>query len=283
MLWSAYDPATKVYRLTARRAGITASVPVPPRRQPFDADLGRDAHGRLVATYSRCPGDASGPARGCGAYETVLGLAGERRLLTRISASGDLHPSRWGWRLAISASPVAGVRDPALCDLHRGTCTRLPGGPRAHTGHGVRGAVINTDLRGTRLAFAWFVNPDPLGMIRRRYILLIDDVRHPVAQVLDKAAAGGAGNDAVFSPALTTGAVLWARGGATCTYPSTPNLLGRYDLRTRHTRRVASHALLAAVAANGSATFLVRCGTLPARPDSSSADIVRIIPNPFGP
>jgi hypothetical protein len=89
LLWSAYDPATKVYRLTARRAGITASVPVPPRRQPFDADLGRDAHGRLVATYSRCPGDASGPARGCGAYETVLGLAGERRLLTRISASGD--------------------------------------------------------------------------------------------------------------------------------------------------------------------------------------------------
>jgi hypothetical protein len=284
LLWSAYDPAANVYRLTARRAGITASVPVPPRRQPFDADLGRDARGRLVATYSRCAGDAGGPARGCGAYETVLGLAGERRLLTRVGAPGELHPSRWGWRLAISASPMAGVRDAAVCDLRRGTCTRLPGGPRSRTGHGVRGAVIDTDLRGTRLAFTWFVNPDPPGMIRRRYILLIDDVRHPVVQVLDKAGAGGAGNAAVFSPALTTGAALWVHGGATCSFPSTPNLLGRYDLRTHRTRRAASHDRLAAVAADGRATFLLRCGTVPARPDSmSSADILRAIPDPFGP
>jgi hypothetical protein len=284
LLWSAYDPAANVYRLTARRAGITASVPVPPRRQPFDADLGRDARGRLVVTYSRCAGDAGGPARGCGAYETMLGVAGERRLLTRIGAPGELHPSRWGWRLAISAPPVAGVRDPAMCDLRRGTCARLGGGPRSRTSRGVRSAVIDTDLRGTRLALTWFVNPDSRPFYRRRYILLIDDVRHPVVHVLDKAAAGGAGNDAVFSPALTTGAVLWARGGVTCSYPSTPNLPGRYDLCTRRTRRVPSGSRLAAVAGDGPATFLLRCGSVTARPDSStSADIVRALPDPFGP
>jgi hypothetical protein len=137
------------------------------------------------------------------------------------------------------------------------------------------------------LVFAWFVNPDPRPIYRRRYILLINDVRHPVAEVLDKASAGGAGNAAVFSPVLTTGAVLWVHGGATCDYPSTPNLLGRYDLRTRRTRRtrrVASHARLAAVAAEGSALFLLRCGTPPAGPDSTtSADIVRAVPGPFGP
>jgi hypothetical protein len=214
----------------------------------------------------------------------VLGATGERRLLARVSAPGELHPSRWGWRLAISASPLAGVRDAAVCDLRRATCKRLPGGPSSHTGHGVRGAGIETDLRGTRLAFTWFVNPDALGMIRRRYILLIDDVRHPVVKVLDRASAGGAGNAAVLSPALTAGTVLWVHGGASCGYPAPPNLLGRYDLRTRRTRRVASGGRLAAVAADGSATFLLRCGTAAAGEGStSSADIVRAIPDPFGP
>jgi hypothetical protein len=59
-VWSAFDPASKTYRLRAYRGGHVSDVPVPPRRSPFDADVGPDATGQPVVVYSRCRVDPTG-------------------------------------------------------------------------------------------------------------------------------------------------------------------------------------------------------------------------------
>src|SRR5947208_13217078 len=51
--WSA-PVAGGGFGLFAWHAGAVAQVPVAPRPQPFDLDLGTDAQGRPVATFSRC-------------------------------------------------------------------------------------------------------------------------------------------------------------------------------------------------------------------------------------
>lgn len=66
--------------------GTVSAVPVPPSRLPFDASLGTDAHGRLVAVYSRCkvgghgwPSDAVVPGS-CDLFSYDLRTRRERRL-----------------------------------------------------------------------------------------------------------------------------------------------------------------------------------------------------------
>src|SRR3954447_2154250 len=50
------------------------TVPVKPRRVPFDVDLGPDARGRTVAVYSRCASDPN-PNFGAGAMAYPDGYA----------------------------------------------------------------------------------------------------------------------------------------------------------------------------------------------------------------
>ena len=54
LAWSTFDAADKRFRLMAMVDGKTVAVRVRPREVPFDVDLGPDAHGDLVAVYSRC-------------------------------------------------------------------------------------------------------------------------------------------------------------------------------------------------------------------------------------
>src|SRR5687767_10423830 len=54
VVWSEYDAAQRTYFLTQHMNGVTTRLPIRSRAVPFDVDLGPDAEGRTVATYSRC-------------------------------------------------------------------------------------------------------------------------------------------------------------------------------------------------------------------------------------
>src|ERR1041385_5455354 len=51
IVWSA--PGSGGWHLTGWHNGAVAELPVAPRQEPFDVDLGTDARGHVVATYSR--------------------------------------------------------------------------------------------------------------------------------------------------------------------------------------------------------------------------------------
>jgi hypothetical protein len=52
LVWS--EPDGDAWRLVALKDGVRRTFDVPARGQPFDVDLGTDARGRVVATYTRC-------------------------------------------------------------------------------------------------------------------------------------------------------------------------------------------------------------------------------------
>ncbi len=109
LVWSSYKAEQGRYRLTVMRQGRVVRVPMPSRRVPFDADVGRDARGEPQIVYSRCarepravtfgpPNYASG--RGCRLWRYSFRNDSERRI--RGAAVGNrsaFRPSLWGSRL----------------------------------------------------------------------------------------------------------------------------------------------------------------------------------------
>ena len=275
LVWTSYDAGAKLYRLWALTApgGAPAALPVPGRREPFNADAGPDAAGAPVAVYARCAGDPGGPRRGCGLFEFDPARGRESRLLEAIAVPAPATASIWRNRIAFSGARSAdGLRHPTLCTLgRRSSCHTLPAGPPSARPSRPGDDVQRLDLHGHALAFSWYSVPRS----RQTRILLIRDVRRPgrAPVQIARAGAGGAGDAAVFSPAIDAGALYYGRGGATCVFGSPPNRLGRYDLATAARRELPSASAHAIARWNG-ALAIERCG----QPDSS---IVRLDPDPF--
>ena len=177
VVWSAYDDAAQVYRLTAYRRGKVTTLPVPPSDSVFDADIGVDANARPVVTYSRCnqpreklPFIAPPPTADCDLYLYRFGAAAEQKL-TRFSRSGvpETLPAVWGNRIAFArtqANPVGGdcITYVWIGDLRNGKQRRLAKGtlgnykrqPPCHLNFT---APTSIDIRANVVAFAWYFNP----------------------------------------------------------------------------------------------------------------------------
>lgn len=161
LAWSAYDPTHGGYRLMLRGpSGAITAAPVPPRRVPFDVQLGPRAGGGLIAVYSRCrveprldprdmlPLPATG--RGCRLYRYDIGSTGERA----IPGSGSRFlPSVWNGELAFAMLAPNGRPALYLGSLNgRSTPRRLTSGPAgSDPSLGPRALV----LRLGRVAFVW--------------------------------------------------------------------------------------------------------------------------------
>jgi hypothetical protein len=275
LVWTSFDAGAKLYRLWAIAApgGAPAALPVAGRRAPFNADAGPDATGAPVAVYARCAGDPGGPRRGCGLFEFDPARGRESRLLEAVAVPAPATASIWRNRIAFSGARSAdGLRHPTICTLgRRSSCRTLPAGPPSARPSRPGEAVQRLDLHGRALAFSWYSVPRS----RQTRILLIRDVRKPGRAPVQvaKAGAGGAGDAAVFSPAIDAGALYYGRGGATCEFGSPPNRVGRYHLATA-TRRELPSAPAHAVAPWNGALAIERCG----QPESS---IVALDPDPF--
>jgi hypothetical protein len=209
--WSAYDPATHSYRLMMRRpGGAILAVPVPPRSDPFDVELGLRAGGGTIAVYSRCrveprldPRDRlplPSTGRGCRLFRYDLGSSGERT----IPGSGSRFlPSVWKGELAWAALGANNRVRLYLGSLDgHATPRRLPSGPAGTSaGLGPRALVV----RDGRVAFVWEYGTRS-GL---RSQLRLDGRNGPSA-VLDSATSRG-GTTRELSPFFTGGVLAWAR------------------------------------------------------------------------
>ena len=194
------------WHLVAWHAGARAMLSVPPRSAPFDADVGSDASGHPVATYSRCRADP-GPAppgnpvagyaspnglprqslaRGCGLRMLDLASGRERPLpVRRPQGASDTTPSMWRGDVAFArmkrGATVAQVmlwrhRSRRLTRLRHGTVP--PGCPVgdacARTAR--RGEVQQLDLDSSGVAFVWDLAPGVIGA-GDGWELRVDDLR----------------------------------------------------------------------------------------------------------
>lgn len=175
VVWS--TPATGGgWGLAAWHAGQVIPLPVGHRAQPFDVDVGTDANGRAVATFSRCttaPTLLFGlvqPWTGAGCRVRVVDLAtGRERAggVPRPKRTSDTTPSMWRGRIAFAR------RDPRHHDVsqlflwspssRRLTALRhgaMPTGCPYQTScksMTARGAVQRLDLGSKVATFVWQV------------------------------------------------------------------------------------------------------------------------------
>ncbi len=176
--WSVWSPERGRWRLSALHDGAIVEPPAPVRKHPFDLDLGSDANGRVVATYSRCtktaqlPADFIGsPHRGCHVRVLDLLTGVERSAgIPRPANASDTMPSMWRGRVAFGRSvkgsdvdqvllwdPTTrrlrrlkrGAVPPDVCDWNDDEpCTKVGG-----VGH-----VSALDLGSRLVAFRWTVS-----------------------------------------------------------------------------------------------------------------------------
>jgi hypothetical protein len=176
VVWSSLDPASGEFSLKLLRHGRVRKLGLRTRKAPFDVDLGPDAHGRVVAVYSRCRTEPSAGfsgtgslalyerGRGCHIYRYRFDTGRERRLkISGRTGTSDYRPTIWG-RTVVFARIFAhrrGVRGayPYLYSVRLPSKTprRLPGGTRGTYLARQEGGPgpVSLDLRGNQLAFAW--------------------------------------------------------------------------------------------------------------------------------
>ena len=215
--FSAYESATGNYRLMLRHPnGSVAPVPVPPRRVPFDVELGPIYGGReqslrtaLMAVYSRCqveprldPTDLlplPWTGRHCALFRYYLGSSHEQP----IPGSGSRYlPSVWDGELAYARQASGGTPQLYLQSSKGNHSSRpIPGGPKGSNG-GPRTLVLHEG----RVAFVWEY---------RRGGELHSELRLDGAggggRLLDSI-SGASGSNRELSPSFTAAGILgWAR------------------------------------------------------------------------
>jgi len=166
VVWSSYDAARDRYRLMVRINGITSRVPVAPRREAFDADLGPDGRGRPVIVYSRCRRQRSAlpprPNDGCALYRFSWSTGREARL-DHLAQRGSAtwRPSIWGRSIVFARTTRgdSGLRTQiASAGMRRGSRVRLLG--RALS---VAGTPAALDLRARSVGVLWRTEPGRCG------------------------------------------------------------------------------------------------------------------------
>jgi hypothetical protein len=183
VVFSRQVPSTGRFELVAWSAGLGLRVlPVGDRAAPFDADVGRDAAGGAVVSYSRCAVDGTvayvlpsvdfSAARGCRPFVLDLDHSGARPRPLRLARASGLSlstPSVRGRSVAAVAAPDRGGNVRIL--LWRDTTqapVRLRGGtppkcPFASCSVAPRSAVDALDLGPRSVAFLWRLSQAPYG------------------------------------------------------------------------------------------------------------------------
>jgi hypothetical protein len=150
VVWSVPSPGG--YQLVEYQSGRVQTLPVAPRIEPFEVDLGPDRKGRPVAVYSRCRTPStdfrSEGRRGCDLYLYDFVTRTERGLAWVNSSADESSPAIWGRRIAfVRTHPRRGVRIRTYLYSRRisggGRSRRLRGGQYASS----------VDMRGRRVVF----------------------------------------------------------------------------------------------------------------------------------
>src|SRR6266545_4385873 len=106
MAWSSFDESAATYTLTVRDpGGAVKAAPVAPSPTPWDASLGPDAHGAVVAVYRSCG------AKGCDVRRLNV-ASGRAQALRSVSSPryDEANPAIW-------RSTVVFTRKVGKCDV----------------------------------------------------------------------------------------------------------------------------------------------------------------------
>jgi hypothetical protein len=264
--WSTYDEAAGAWFLATRQAGVIERAAVAPRSVPFDVDLGRDASGRLVASYSRCDRDpdiAAPLGRGCDLYAYDLASRDERLLRGPSSdAASEYMPSMAAGRIAFGRvherrQGPAGVRTSVYVrSLARGPARRLPGGTLNDDD---RTGLTGLDLGRRRLALAWrTAGPAGPGIPYGTAELRVDSLRGGEQTIVTRLVNSYLDYGGIVTPALSGSLVryslLWVNEGGT-----TIGDLAQYDLGRGIRSWLRLPDRTGGVAVSGNDTYYVRC------------------------
>lgn len=161
VLYSAYEKATKQYRLmeisNPGDGSTPTPVPVPPSPTPFNADVGPTASGHPFFVYERCE---KGDDASCDIYTFNPRTGREQRSKSSDPKHGEQQVTYWKGRLAFVRDYGTEKRSKQVVyqrpDPRSRRSTRLPGLPaRRCTRSGcskVDGVVDGLELFGTHLA-----------------------------------------------------------------------------------------------------------------------------------
>jgi hypothetical protein len=250
--WSTYDGGA--WYLVARRTGVLERLPVAPRAVPFDVDVGTDAAGSLVATYSRCrrePPFVPPQGRGCDLYAYDFFSRTERLLRgPSTDAASEYMPSLAGGRIAFGR-----VRN-GRTEVYVGG-RRVPGGTRNGD---ERTGLAGLDLSATHLAVAWRAfGPAGLGFPYGTAELRVNDLRTGAQTIVVRLANSSLDTGSVFTPALIG---RWVRYGMSWISEGDTEISAEqtYDVRQGMRTSLPFPDRLAGVAESGSGeTYFVRC------------------------
>jgi hypothetical protein len=253
--WVAWStPTGGGWMLAAWHRGASFVLPVASRPQPFDANVGTDAAGRAVATFSRCIVTPylsffnDGPftsvlGRGCRLREVDLVTGRERGVaVPHPAGSSDTNPSMLGSRIAFARLDPArhGQVEQVLLwtpRTHRLSVLRHGGMPTtcpfsSCTGMARTGTVQGLDLGSRLVTFLWMIQaPGVFGhggwevradrLDNRRSVLV-------GSGELGEACTGPGDDLDVPSPPVATGRQAWYSELSASCYVFT-NTLVRYD------------------------------------------------------
>ena len=256
--WSEVGP-DGLWHLVTWHMGTKAIAPVAPRSVPYDVDLGTDAAGRTVATYSRCAAEP-GPltpndgyaspngvprwiaARGCGIRVLDLTTGTETSLRAkRPAGASDTTPSMWRGRVAFARlAKGARVAQVEVFDPASNRVRRLRHGAmqaacsvdgRCDAGAPGQGWVQQLDLGARAVAFVWEVRANGVLGAGDGWELRADRLPDGTSRVFGSGYQSGAcGARYPLSPAVTSRGIWFDELRWICDVPHSTPVFG--DLRS---------------------------------------------------
>ena len=292
------------WRLVAWRDGKARTLPVASRGEPFDADVGTDARGHAVVTFSRCGGNEPPPgfaAMGQDCRLRAVDLAsGRERALPVPGAAGasDTSPSMWRGRVAFARTETgrASVSRVLLADARGRGLRRLPGGSTAEdcarvacAPKGGRFTVEGLDLGAKAVSFLWSVDGGGVagdgGWEVRADRLSTGTAFAAGGGFLGEACTGGTDLSRPSTPTSDGDAVFYAQLTSACYQAHSDAASVRLGAQRASIAPLPGVVLRASFGARGGAALVTPGSRLPSgeacAPPAQPCAVVRLVPPPL--